>query len=320
MKQALSGLFLFLILFVIVIPYFLTRSPRPPGEKITVHLFLNECSRLRRLELEDYLTGVIAGEMPASFGLEALKAQAVAARTVTVKRMRAFGGRGSSAHPRADLSNDPREGQAWLSRRDMLKKWGFWGYFRNRARITGAVKSTAGLVLTYNGELIDAVYHSTSGPRTENAGEIWGSDLPYLQSVNCPFGQHSPRYKEEKLISFADFWAGLGAELAAEPANKNKPPDLRILEYTAGGRVKTLSVNGRKMQGEAFRRQLGLNSSRFSWRLLPDAVLLQTTGYGHGVGLCQYGADGLARRGWDFRSILKYYYRGVDIVRLQIRG
>ena len=89
--------------------------------------------------------------MPASFGLEALKAQAVAARTVTVKRMRAFGGRGSSSHPSADLSDDPGESQAWLSRRDMLKKWGFREYLRNRARITEAVKSTAGLVLTYKG-------------------------------------------------------------------------------------------------------------------------------------------------------------------------
>ena len=315
MKQALSGLFLFLVVFLIVIPYFLTRSPRPPAEKLTVHLFLKERGRLRRIELEDYLIGVLAGEMPASFSLEALKAQAVAARTVTVKRMRAFGGRGSSAHPRADVSNESRESQAWLSRRDMIKKWGFWGYLRNGARIAEAVKNTAGLVLTYNGELIDAVYHSTSGPRTENAGEIWGTDLPYLQSVACSFGRHSPKYKGEKAFSYAEFWTKLGME----PAAKN-PPDLRILEYTTGGRVKSLTVNGRKIQGETFRRLLGLNSSCFSWRLSADGIFLQTTGYGHGVGLCQYGADGLARQGWDFRSILKYYYRGVDIVRLQIRG
>ncbi|NLY89394.1 MAG: stage II sporulation protein D [Firmicutes bacterium] len=314
MKQALSGLFLFLVVFLILIPYLLTRSPRPPAEKLTVHLFLNERGRLRRLELENYLIGVLAGEMPASFGLEALKAQAVAARTVTVKRMRAFGGRGSSCHPRADVSDDPGESQAWLSRGEMIKKWGFWGYLRNRARIAEAVKSTAGLVLTYKGELIDAVYHSTSGPRTENAGEIWGTDLPYLQSVVCSFGRHSPKYKGEKVFSYAEFWAKLGMEPAASP------PDLRILEYTAGGRVRTLTVNGRKMPGETFRRLLGLNSSCFSWRLLADGILLTTTGYGHGVGMCQYGADGLARQGWDFRSILKYYYRGVEVVRLQIRG
>ncbi|NLW09491.1 MAG: stage II sporulation protein D [Firmicutes bacterium] len=314
MKQALSGLFLFLVVFLILIPYLLTRPPRPPAEKLTVHLFLTERGQLRRLELEEYLIGVVAGEMPASFGLEALKAQAVAARTVTVKRMRAFGGRGSSSHPQADLSDDPGESQAWLSRRDMLKKWGFREYLRNRARITEAVKSTAGLVLTYKGELIDAVYHSTSGPRTENAGEIWGKDLPYLQSVTCSFGEHSPKYKGEKAFSYAEFWTKLGMEPASAP------PDLRILEYTAGGRVKTLTVNGRKMHGEVFRRLLGLNSSCFSWRLSAGGILFQTTGYGHGVGLCQYGADGLARKGWDFRSILKYYYRGAEIVRLQIRG
>ncbi|NLZ44359.1 MAG: stage II sporulation protein D [Clostridia bacterium] len=314
MKQALSGLFLFLVVFLILIPYFLTRSPRPPAAKLTVHLYLKERGRLCRLELEDYLVGVVAGEMPASFGLEALKAQAVAARTVTVKRMRAFGGRGSSAHPGADVSDEPGESQAWLSRRDMLKKWGFGGYFRNRARIAEAVKSTEGLVLTYNGELIDAVYHSTSGPRTEKAGEIWGTDLPYLQSVACTSGRHSPKYKGEKVLSYAEFWTKLGLEPV------NNPPNLRVLEYTAGGRVKTLAVNGRKMQGETFRRLLGLNSSSFSWRLLADGILLETTGYGHGVGLCQYGADGLAKQGWDFRAILKYYYQGVEIARLQIRG
>ena len=96
MKQALSGLFLFLAVFLILVPYLLTRSPQPLSAKLTVHLFLKERGRLCRLDLEDYLIGVVAGEMPASFGLEALKAQAVAARTVTVKRMRAFGGRGSS--------------------------------------------------------------------------------------------------------------------------------------------------------------------------------------------------------------------------------
>lgn len=314
MKQALSGLFLFLVVFLILIPYFLTRAPRPPAAKLTVHLYLKERGRLCRLELEEYLIGVVAGEMPASFSLEALKAQAVAARTVTVKRMRAFGGRGSSAHPRADVSDEPGESQAWLSRRDMLEKWGYWGYLRNRARIAEAVKSTAGLVLVYSGELIDAVYHSTSGPRTERAGEIWGTNLPYLQSVACSCQRHSPKYKGEKAFSYAEFWTKLGMEPA------DRPPDLRVLEYTTGGRVKTLAVNGRKIQGENFRRLLGLNSSAFSWRLFSGGILLQTTGYGHGVGLCQYGADGLAKQGWDFRSILKYYYRGVEIARLQIHG
>ena len=143
--------------------------------------------------------------------------------------------------------------------------------------------------------------------------EIWGRTCPTCRAYLLLW-RHSPKYKGEKPF-LAEFWTKLGME----PAAKN-PPDLRILEYTTGGRVKSLTVNGRKIQGETFRRLLGLNSSCFSWRLSADGIFLQTTGYGHGVGLCQYGADGLARQGWDFRSILKYYYRGVDIVRLQIRG
>lgn len=316
MKQAVGVFFLSLIFFVLIMPFFLTRCFRESRSEIPVHLYLTGKGKLITLDLEDYLVGVVAAEMPASFHPEALKAQAVAARTLTVKKMRVFGGSGYKGHHQADLSDDFRESQAWLSRQDLIKKWGFWEYLKNQARIVEAVKATAGLVLTYNEEIIDAVYHSTSGPRTENAEEIWGDYYPYLRSIECPFGQHSPRYQEEKFIPYSEFWTKLGGEFSPGTG----PPSLRILEYTTGGRVKTISVEGQRMRGETFRSLLGLNSSRFTFQPLKDGLLIQTTGYGHGVGLCQYGADGMARQGWDFRSILKYYYQGVEIARLKIHG
>jgi len=316
MKQAVGGFFLSLVFFLLVVPFFLTRCVRESRPEFAVHLYLTGKGKLVTLDLEDYLVGVVAAEMPAYFHLEALKAQAVAARTLTVKRMRAFGGGGYEAHPQADLSDDFRESQAWFSRQDLVRKWGLWEYLRNQARIVEAVKATAGLVLTYNEEIIDAVYHSTSGPRTENAEEIWGDYYPYLRSVECQFGQHSPRYHEERYISFSEFWAKMGGEFSPGTG----PPNLRILEYTTGGRVKTVSVAGKRIRGETLRGLLGLNSSRFAFQVLNDGILIQTTGYGHGVGLCQYGADGMARQGWDFRSILKYYYQGVGIARLKTRG
>ncbi len=316
MKQAAGVFFLSLFFLVLLVPFFLTRCYREPRPEIPVRLYLTGKGKVITLDLEDYLVGVVAAEMPASFHPEALKAQAVAARTLTVKKMRIFGGSGCKAHPQADLSDDFRESQAWLSRQDLIKKWGFWEYLKNQARIEEAVKATAGLVLTYNGEIIEAVYHSTSGPRTENAEEIWGDYYPYLRSTECPFGQHSPRYQEEKFIPYPEFWAKLGDGFSPGAG----PPALRILEYTAGGRVKTISVEGQPLRGETFRSRLGLNSSRFTFQMLKEGILFQTVGYGHGVGLCQYGADGMARQGWDFRSILKYYYRGVEIVRLKIYG
>ena len=311
MRQAIGALFLFCFALLCLFPLFLVKClPKPAG--LTVRLYLKEEQKTITLALEEYVKGVVAGEMPANFHPEALKAQAVAARTVAVRRLKRFGGPGYPG-TEADLSNDVQDAQAWLSKKQLIAKWGLWGYYQNWGKIAAAVEATAGLVLTYDGKLIDALYHSTSGPRTANAEEVWGTSVPYLKSVPCPYDQHSPRYRQEQVFTVEALLSAL--------ASGEKPPasglTLRILERTASGRVKTVRIGEKDYRGVDLRSRLGLASTNFTLRQQGEKVIFTTPGYGHGVGLCQYGADGLAKEGKTFREILHYYYQGVEIRKLR---
>ncbi|HHU51972.1 MAG TPA: stage II sporulation protein D [Firmicutes bacterium] len=313
MKQAITGLFLSLFFLLILLPLLLVIFHDCSRQKISVGLYLTAKNKVVMVELEEYVKGVVAAEMPANFHEEALKAQAVAARTVTVKRLKRFGGRGYADKAEADFSDDFRDGQAWLSRKELRKKWGFWGFQRNWAKIAQAVEETKGMILTYEGRPIDAVYHSTSGPRTENAEDLWGVGYPYLQSVACPYCQHSRRYVEEIAIPRPILQERLGI---ANGLPAGALP-FRVIETTAGGRIKRLRVGTKSFRGEDFRLKLGLNSANFQCRVSGDTVYFRTTGYGHGVGMCQYGADGLAKAGRNFQQILSYYYQGTEIKKIK---
>ena len=312
MKQ-LFGLFLFFFVLLCLLPLLLVKcTPAPPG--ITVNLYVKEEKKTVPLALEEYVKGVVAAEMPAEFGLEALKAQAVAARTVAVRRMKRFGGTGYPAVPGADLSNDVSDSQAWLSRRQLIAKWGFWGYRRYWRKISAAVEATSGLIITYDGQPIDALYHSTSGPQTANAEELWGRSIPYLKSVPCSFGQHSPRYQQEKVFTVQEFLSALG--MVGESAAGGLA--LQTLKRTPSGRVDTMQIGTQVFSGAELRSRLGLASTNFTVRLRDGKVVFTTVGYGHGVGLCQYGADGMARAGKTFQEILHYYYQGVELKKLRL--
>ena len=171
MGTTLGRIFLSLFTLLFIVPILLVRcQPRAEGGTgILVRLHRVDQRRTYIMDLEEYLKGVVAAEMPAAFHPEALKAQAVAARTVTVRRLLRYGGKGSKYDPSADFSDDPVEGQAWLSQRDLRRRWGWRAYSANWAKVSRAVEETKGLILTYQGRPIDAVYHSTSGPRTEAA-------------------------------------------------------------------------------------------------------------------------------------------------------
>lgn len=314
MKQITCGSFLFALLFLLFLSmtlvFFHHQAPR-----ILVRLYRTEEKKVVTMELDDYVKGVIAAEMPASFHPEAMKAQAVAARTVAVSRVRRFGGRGCKESPEADFSDDYRVDQAWLSQSELQKRWGLLAYKKNWAKITQTVKDTTGLIITYQGRPIDAVYHSTSGPRTENSEDVWGKYYPYLRSVACPYCQHSPRYTEEKVMTLEEFRARLKLQNISIAASSKTL--LRVSGVTEGGRVKEVTVGGRIFRGEEFRPILDLKSSRFKYEIGSGLIYFQTTGYGHGVGMCQYGADGMAAEGKDFRQILRYYYQGVEFARLR---
>ncbi|MGE5554149.1 MAG: stage II sporulation protein D [Betaproteobacteria bacterium] len=322
MRLSLSTVLWFCLGVVIVVPVALVLwvggigPARPPGTEELVTIWVEGQGPLT-LALEDYLVGVVAAEVPALFEPEALKAQAVAARTYTVRAMRKYGGPGCADHPEADLSTDPRRGQAWATSAALRKKWGFWSYYRLWRRVARAVEETRDEILTYGGQPIAAVYSSTCGGRTENAEDVWGTYAPYLRSVPCSWDRESPRYSETVFISRAELERKLGVSAGAlAAAGKAKPEPLAILTTGPSGRVREAMVGGKRFSGLELREKLGLRSTRFTWRRRGDGVEIQTVGNGHGVGLCQYGANGLAKLGRSYREILSYYYPGTVLQKL----
>jgi len=169
-------------------------------------------------------------------------------------------------------------------------------------------------VLTYGGKLIEAVYHASCGGRTESAGDVWKFDFPYLHSVPCPYDA-APQPVRTVSFSLLQVEKALGINFTVAPASGGSKisPVLKVAEKTAGGRPKTLLAGAEKIPAVVVRDRLGLRSTNFNWKVKGDQIAFTTTGYGHGVGLCQYGAKGLAAHGYDYRTILRHYYRGVAI-------
>jgi stage II sporulation protein D len=324
MRSALGWAFFLLFTVLFILPLTLARC-RPNESRqypqIMVRLYRCDTGHVLTMGLEDYLKGVVAAEMPANFQVEALKAQAVAARTVTIRRLIRYGGSGSRWDKTADFSDDPAEGQAWYDGRKLRSRWGFFRYQSNWRKICRAVDETQGLIVTYQGKPIDAVFHSTSGPWTESAINVWGEPCDYLQSVECPYDQESPRYRQVVGYTPAEISRLLGVHL---PSRLFYGPTqvlsgysgLKVIERSAGGRVKLIRAGGAIFRGEDFRKRLGLRSTRFAFTVNHGKLWIDTVGYGHGVGLCQYGANGMAKLGSDFRTILQHYYTNIEIRRI----
>jgi stage II sporulation protein D len=186
---------------------------------------------------------------------------------------------------------------------------GYWFY---RRKVAAAVAATRGLALTYLGQLIDPVYHAASGGQTEDAVEVWGRPVPYLRSVPSPWEEDSPQNRVTVTLPVAEVARRLG--LVLKPG---QPLSLRAVAYTASGRVKSISANGKLFSGPQFRQLLGLNSTLFTWEQSGSSFTFKSRGYGHGVGMSQYGAGGLARRGKTFREILTHYYPGTELTPLE---
>lgn len=325
MRSMVGRVLMLLFSALFLLPVMLVRCHPISGDGqqsgILVRIYRCETRRIITMDLETYIKGVVAAEMPEKFGLEALKAQAVAARTVTVRRLIRFGGTGSRLQPSADLSDDPAEGQAWYDRGQLRNRWGFFHDASNWNKISQAVDGTRGVIITYNGKPIDAVFHSTSGPRTENSEDVWGKAYPYLRSVDCPFDRDSPRYFQQTGFTPTEFMRLLGVRVPSGifkgvlPVSSSRY-GIQVIERSSGGRIQWIRVGGVMFQGEEFRRRLGLRSTRLSYSIKSGKLWIETVGYGHGVGLCQYGAEGMAKAGYDFRTILHYYYTGVELRRI----
>ena len=275
-----------------------------------VQLAVKNGDAVEIMALDVYLQGVVRGEMPASFELEALKAQAAAERTYIYYQLAA--GR-KEAHPNADVCTDPSCCNAWLSEEAAREKWGgdFDGW---ESRIEEAVAATDGQVALYDGQPILAVVHSSSAGKTAGAGDVWSGDMPYLRSVDSPEGEETvPNY-----YSAAEFTAAEAKALLAQAHPEltfSGGPDkwFGAVEKDESGRVGTVEVCGAPLRGVEVRRIFSLRSACFTIDAAADRVTFRVTGYGHGVGMSQYGANELARQGRTWQEILLWYYADIAI-------
>ena len=282
-----------------------------------VHLYRADQKKTVAMALDEYLVGVLLAEVPSSFEMEALKAQAVVARTYTLRRHRAYGGEGCDKAPgKADICSDSTHCQAWLDPEEAVSGWGSEGEAFLK-RVKEAVLATTGEVAVYKGELIEAVYHSTCGGKTEASHALWsGGELPYLQSVDCPYCKDSPYYRKDQLIPYDRLTGALSQDFALPVASGEQLP-LEPASKTPGGRVASLTVNGTLIEGQEVRRLLDLPSTALTWEARDEGLLFHIRGRGHGVGLCQYGADGAAREGKNYRQIIMFYYPGSELTKIK---
>jgi len=252
-----------------------------------------------QLSMNDYLTGVVLAEMPASFEPDALKAQSVTAGTYARKTMVNLG-----KHGNGSLCGDSGCCQAYLPPEDYLRQGGAEGSVE---KVRSAVESVWEYVLTYEGELIEAVYFSCSGGQTEAAVAVWGADYPYLRSVESP-GEEAARYHTDSiLIPREEFLALL--DLPHDTELYFGEPD-----RTEGGGVETLEIAGRSYTGVELRTLLNLRSTAFTLEQTGDHIRISTRGYGHRVGMSQYGANAMAQTGHTWQQILQHYYPGTNII------
>ena len=275
-----------------------------------VTLTIQDGDTTEQMTLERYLTGVVRGEMPASFEMEALRAQAAAERSYVYYQLAA--GR-KDAHPDADFCTDHTCCSAYLSETAAREKWG--GDFAPwNTRVEQAVSDTDGQVVLYNGRPILAVFHSSSAGRTAAAGDVWSGNLPYLVSVDSPEGEETvPNYYSTVTFTAAEAKEKL---LAAHPELKlSGTPDRWFggAAENGSGRVETVSVGGTDIEGTELRRIFGLRSACFTVAADSESVTFRVTGYGHGVGMSQYGANQLAREGKTWQEILEWYYTGATV-------
>jgi len=278
---------------------------------LMVPVYLTKKDTVETVPLEQYVKGVVAAEMPVEFELEALKAQAMAARTYVVRRALE---QDYSQVPVSDaLVTDTTAHQAYLSEQELRDKWSGKSYEANMAKLDRAVNETKDRILTYNHQPINATFFSTSNGYTENSEDYWPYKIPYLRSVPSPWDTKlSPRYQETVQMSYKDLLQKLGVTSIATVSTNSK--GMKVLEWSAGHRIKSMTIGGKVFSGREVREKLGLASSQFTWKWNGSQQIAFTTyGYGHGVGLSQWGADGMAKEGKTAEQIVSYYYTGISI-------
>lgn len=279
-------------------------SKEPKTFDEATQIFLLDGESVMELPLREYLQGVLLGEMPVTFELEALKSQAVAARTFVLKAGM------TKKHENADVCSDSACCQSWRPITDAETE--------EQQKLALAVDQTQGQVLTYDNQLIDATYFSCSGGQTESAVAVWGNEVPYLQSVESPGEERASRFYGEVMVDLGVFAAAISSAEPAVSLSTDPEQWLGEISYTAGGGVDKLEIGGIPFRGTQIRSLFGLNSTVFEVDITQNGVIFRTKGFGHRVGLSQHGANVRASMGETYTHILSYFYQGTKIKTLSL--
>ena len=277
----------------------------------TIRLLHAKTGEIEELPLDTYVKGVVAAEMPADYEEEALKAQAVVARTYTIYTII----HNNNKHENADLCDNSNCCQAWISKDDRLSKWEEDKRDQYLKKIEDAVDSTNGKIITYNGEVIDAFFHSNSGGVTETPVNVWGgTNYPYLQSVQTAGEEGYKQYSSEVKLTKDEFINKIKETHPNLNIDFNDEHSIEIIEYTESNRVKTIKIGNINLSGVEIRKILGLKSTKFEVKVDNDNVIFTVTGYGHGVGMSQTGADSMAKQNSSYEDIIHHFYTNVEII------
>ena len=276
----------------------------------TIKLLHKDSEKVEEVALDEYLYGVVSAEMPASFEKEALKAQAVVARTYTIYKIVNNDGK----HKDADICDDSTCCQAWISKEDRLSKWKEEERNSNWSKIVEAVNDTQGKIITYEGKPINAFFHSNSGGTTEAPINVWGgSGYPYLQSVSTSGEDAYSQYNSEAEFTKKEFEEKIKKEHSDFKIDYKKEDCIKVEEYTEGNRVKSVKIGNLDLSGVEVRNIFGLRSANFKIIMKNNKIRFEVLGYGHGVGMSQTGADSLAKEGKNYEDIIHHFYTGVEI-------
>ena len=274
----------------------------------TISLLHKKTGKVEQVKLDEYLCNVVSAEMPATFDQEALKAQAIVARTYTIYKIL------NKKHDNADICDDSTCCQAWISKDDRLAKWEENQRESNWQKICSAVNETSGKIITYENKPIDAFFHSNSGGITEVPVNVWGgTGYPYLQSVETSGENTYTQYASEVTLSQEELINKLKEKYSDISIDFTNSEDIKILEYTESTRVKTVKFGNHEISGVEARTLFGLKSTNFEISRDGNNIKFSVKGYGHGVGMSQTGADSMAKNGSRAEEIIKHFYTGVEI-------
>ena len=301
MKKIILLVFLFCLPLVVALLFKKEEEINKPEEnkekeEITIKV-MYEDSTINEINLEDYLIGVLGGEMPVSFPLEALKAQAVASRTYVLYQKK-------HNNKEYDVLNTTTN-QVYKDEETLKQVWNE-NFEKNMVKIKQAVEETKGEIMVYNDEIIDALFFSTAPGYTENSEDVFSSSLPYLRSVESSWDKNAPNYENTKSFTLEEFKNLLGL---------NSVSNIIVGERSNTGRIKTLIIDNVTLKANDIRTKLNLRSTYFDYDIENNNITFTTYGYGHGVGMSQYGAKYMAEEGYSYKEILEHYYTDIKIIK-----